>query len=117
MTETVKLHVGSLEDMGKRFIDAWHQLEKGESVKETHLTFFDLSTMVSTLSPKRLELLRFVHRTPVKSVSALAKELHRDYKRVHEDVAALEHAGLLIRESGIIKAPYDQVQATVSLTD
>ena len=69
MSETVNLHVGSIEEMGKRFIGAWYRLEHGEAVKETHLTFFDLETMMSTLSPKRLALLRHVHQHPAKTVS------------------------------------------------
>jgi len=92
-------------------------LAKARVVRETNLTFFDLGSMVSTLSPKRLELLRHVHGHPAKSVSELAKALGRDYKRVHEDVAVLEHAGLLVREDGLIKAPYDNVQANVSLAN
>ena len=52
MSGTVKLHVGSVEEMGKRFIGAWHRLERGEAVSETHLTFFDLETMMATLSPR-----------------------------------------------------------------
>lgn len=60
MSETVSLHVGSIDEMGSRFIGAWHHLERGEKVDETHLTFFDLETMISTLSPKQLALLRHV---------------------------------------------------------
>lgn len=56
MSEKINLHVGSIEDMGKRFIDAWHKLEQGEAVDETHFTFSDLETMVSPLSSKRLAL-------------------------------------------------------------
>lgn len=47
------------------------------------------------LTPKRLELLQVVHREPAPSVKALATRLHRDYKRVHEDVETLSGAGLL----------------------
>ena len=56
MKQTARLHVGSVEEMGKRFVDAWRRLERGEKVRETHLTFFDLETMMATLSPKRLAL-------------------------------------------------------------
>lgn len=115
MSETVKLHVGSIEEMGKRFIGAWHRLEQGEEVRETNLTFFDLESMMSTLSPKRLALLRHVHRHPARTVADLAKILGRDYKRVHEDIAALVHAGLIVRDENGICAPYDSVQAIVSL--
>lgn len=115
MSGTVNLHVGSVDEMGQRFVNAWHRLESGVAVDETHLTFFDLETMVSTLSPKRLELLRRVRQHPAETVSALAKVLGRDYKRVHEDVTALVHAGLLVRGETGISAPYDSVQANVSL--
>ena len=115
MIETIKLNVGSIDDMGKRFVGAWHSAERGEDVRETNLTFFNWSEMVSALSPKRLELLRNIHAQPAKSISNIAKTLGRDYKRVYEDVSALEHAGLLIRDGALIKAPYDVVQANVSL--
>lgn len=101
--------------MGSRFVDAWSRLENGEKVQETNLTFFNLSDMVSALSPKRLALLKHIHAHPEKSIANLAKALGRDYKRVHEDVTSLEHTGLLIRDGALIKAPYDNVQATVSL--
>jgi predicted transcriptional regulator len=115
MSETVRLHVGSIDEMGKRFAGAWHRLERGKAVRETHLTFFSLEAMMSTLSPKRLELLKHVHRHPAGNVSELAKTLGRDYKRVHEDVSALSSAGLIVRDVNGIRAPYDSVQAIVSL--
>ena len=98
MKQTARLHVGSVEEMGKRFVDAWRRLERGEKVRETHLTFFDLETMMATLSPKRLALLKHVRRHPASSVSDLAKTLGRDYKRVHADVSALVQAGLIVRD-------------------
>ena len=115
MSESVRLHVGSIEEMGKRFVDAWHQLERGKAVKETHLTFFSLEDMVATLSPKRLELLKHLRRHPATSISALAKTLGRDYKRIHADVSALAHAGLIVRDEKGIRAPYGNVHAAVSL--
>lgn len=115
MSEKVNLHVGSTDEMGKRFIGAWNRLKSGEEVNETHLTFFSLEAMMTTLSPKRLELLRHVHQYPAHTVSGLARTIGRDYKRVHEDVSALAHAGLIVRDENGIHAPYDSVQAIVSL--
>jgi len=111
----VKLHVGDIADMGKRFIDAWNKLEAGQSVNERHLTFFSLDAMMAALTPKRLELLRHLHQNPEKSVASLARALHRDYKRVHNDVEALITAGMIERDAGGVRALYDSVQATVSL--
>lgn len=115
MSEKVNVHVGSIDEMGKRFIGAWKRLESGKKVKETHLTFFSLEAMMATLSPKRLELLRHVHQRPADTVSDLARTIGRDYKRVHEDVSALARAGLIVRDENGIRVPYDSVQATVSL--
>ena len=115
MSKRIKANVGTLDDMGKRFLSAWHRLERGEKVRERHVTFPDLPAMLSALSPKRLELLRDVHREPAPSVRALADRLGRDYKRVHEDVETLTASGLLQRDDGHVSAPYDAITAEMRL--
>ena len=62
------------------------------------------------MTPRRLELLRHVHREPARSVRALAQSLGRDYRRVHEDVEALVGAGLLDRDGTALRAEYDTVR-------
>jgi predicted transcriptional regulator len=113
---TMQVHVGSLQDMGARFVDAWHRAERGERVAETHVTFLDLEAMFGTLSPRRLELLRHLHRHGAGSIRELASAVQRDYKNVHQDVAALEAAGLIVKDEGQLQAPWDEVLASVSLT-
>lgn len=115
MSKRVKVNVGSLQDMGRRFVNAWHRIEGGEKVRERHLTFPDLQTLLTALTPKRLELLRDVHQNPAPSVRALADRLGRDYKRVHEDVETLTASGLLNRENGRVSAPYDAITAEMRL--
>ena len=115
MSKRVKVHVGTLGEMGKRFVSAWHRLEHGEKVRERHVTFPDLPAMLNALTPKRLELLRDVHREPAASVKALAVRLGRDYKRVHEDVGTLAASGLLRREDGRVSTPYDAITAEMRL--
>jgi hypothetical protein len=34
MSKRVKIHVGTANDMGQRFVSAWHRLERGEKVRE-----------------------------------------------------------------------------------
>jgi len=114
----VQVHVGdALEDIGARAIDAWHRMERGEAVNEKHVSFEDWETMVRVLSPKRLALLRHVHQHPARNIRALAQALGRDYRRVHEDVEALEAAGLLERDKAGVRAEYDafNVQMSVAL--
>ena len=71
--------------------------------------------MLDTLSPRRLELLRFVRQHGAANVRLLAQALGRDYKNVYQDVATLEAAGLLLREGRKLTAPWDELQASVSL--
>jgi predicted transcriptional regulator len=104
----IKVHVGeTVDDVGARAIDAWHRMERGEAVNEKHVSFETWETMVRVLSPRRLELLRHVHQHPAKNIRVLAQALHRDYRRVHEDVEALEAAGLLDRDKAGLRAEYD----------
>lgn len=115
MSRKVNVHVGTIEDMGRRFVSAWRRLENGEKVRERHLTFEDLPALLNALTPKRLELLREVHREAAPSVRVLADRLGRDYKRVHGDVDTLLAVGLLVRDETGISAPYDLIQADFDL--
>jgi predicted transcriptional regulator len=115
-SDRIQIHVGeSMDDLGARFVDAWHRMERGENVNEKHISFENWETMVRVLSPKRLALLRHVHRLPAKNVRALAVALGRDYRRVHEDVTALEAAGLLGRDRDGVRADYDVFEVKMRL--
>lgn len=109
--ENVRAHIGTPKDMGCRFVDAWHRAERGEEVNETNITFPDLETLLAALTPKRLHLLRYVRHNQVRSIKALAADLHRDYKNVHRDVEALTKLGLLSRTSDTVVAPFAEVDA------
>jgi predicted transcriptional regulator len=114
----LKAHVSdTVEDMGRRFSDAWQRAERGELVNEGHLSFDSFETLARILTPKRLELLRHLHRNPAASINALAKTVGRDYRRVHEDVEALADAGLVNREDGGtgLSMPYDAIEMRISL--
>lgn len=111
MSKPVQVHVGEgLDVIGRRVVDAWHRAERGEltgDAPEIHIGFETWESMVRTLSPKRLELLRHLHRSPAKSIRALAQALNRDYRRVHEDVEALVAAGLVDRDANGLRAEYE----------
>ena len=93
---------------------AWRRAERGEAVREEHLSFESLEGLLATLSPKRIELVRMVRRRPNLSIAALARELGRDYKRVHGDVRALEKAGLLEEDVSGLRAPFAGADAQLS---
>jgi predicted transcriptional regulator len=115
MSEKVKIHIGTPENMGRRFVDAWHRAERGEEVDETNLTFRDLETLLTALTPKRLQLLRYVRHHHVSSVKSLAVDLRRDYKNVHRDVEELTRIGLLARTAEHVTAPFGEVDARLVL--
>jgi predicted transcriptional regulator len=117
MSQAVQLHVAdSLDTIGDRVVGAWRRAERGELTgenAEVHIGFESWETMTRTLSPKRLELLRHLHRNPAKSIRALAQKHCRDYRRVHEDVKALEAAGLLDRDEGGLRADHDAFEVSL----
>jgi predicted transcriptional regulator len=94
---------------------AWHRAERGEDVNEDHLTFESWDALARVMTTKRFELLRHLHRNPAASVAALARSLGRDYKRVHEDVEALESAGLIERDEDGLRADYREIRTIIAL--
>jgi len=112
----LNVHVGGAHDMGRRFVVAFERAAAGEELTERHITFMSLGEMMAALTPKRLEMLRCLRRMGgADSITALARSLGRDYKRVHEDVAVLENAGLITKESGRVNTPWDRLSAEVAL--
>jgi predicted transcriptional regulator len=106
---------GDIEDDGAAFIDAWHRAERGEPVEEHVLAFESWEGLSRVLTGERFRLLRHIHAHPEPSVSALARALGRQYRRVHADVAALEEAGLLARDGGTVRATADTIRADIRL--
>jgi predicted transcriptional regulator len=115
MAETKVIVGGSLEEDAAAFLDAWHRAEPGGSIDETVLAFESWEALASVLTGERYRLLRHVHAHPEPSVSALARALGRQYRRVHADVAALEEAGLLDRSEGDVRTKVDRITAEIRL--
>jgi predicted transcriptional regulator len=113
----VKITVGAgMEDeASRRFIDAWHRAESGETFRERHLAFESWDALSRVLTGKRVELLGFVHRNEVASIRALAKGLGRDYSNVHADVQALLAAGLLDASDDGLRAQYDAIETKIAI--
>jgi predicted transcriptional regulator len=115
----LQVHIGdSLDDMGRRFVDAWRRAERGELTErnaERHVGFETFETFSRVMTPRRLELLRHVHRHRARSIRALAIALGRDYRRVHQDVEALVQAGLLDRDEEGLHADYETLKMETRL--
>jgi predicted transcriptional regulator len=82
---------------------------------ERHVGFETLETFAQIMTPKRLALLRHVHRHPAPSIRALAAALGRNYRRVHADVEALAGVGLLDRNEQGLHADYRTVKMEMTI--
>jgi predicted transcriptional regulator len=113
----VKITTGGAmeEDASRRFVNAWHRAERGETFNERHLAFESWDALARLMTGKRMELLRYVRRHKVASVRALAKALGRDYSNVHADVQALAAAGLLDIADGGVQADYDVIETKIAI--
>ena len=116
MKDEIKIQVGgSLSgDLGA-FARAWKRVESGDRHEERILSFESWEGLASVLTGERYRLLRHLHAHPEKSVNALAQSLHRQYRRVHEDVTVLERAGLIDRSGGGVRTTADKLSAVVML--
>ncbi len=121
MSKELQIHIGdSLDEVGRRFVDAWQRAERGELTganAERHAGFENVEVFARTLTPRRLEMLRHLRQHPARSIRALSIALRRDYRRVHEDVGALVSAGLMDRDETGLHADYDvaRIEARIDL--
>lgn len=115
MSQTKIIVGGALEEDAAAFLAAWHEAANGQQVDETVLAFESWEALAAVMTGERYRLLRHVHSHPEPSVSALARALGRQYRRVHADVAALEQAGLLERSGGAVRTRVDRITAEIQL--
>lgn len=116
MMSDMKLVVGgSLADDAAAFVDAWKRAEAGHDVRENILAFESWEGLSRVMTGERYRMLRHLHAHPEPSVSALARSLGRQYRRVHGDVVALEGAGLVGRDGGLVRALAGVITAEVRL--
>lgn len=82
-----------------------------------YLGFESARSLLSELTPARVELLDTLRRVGPCSVYALAKSAKRNYSNVHSDVGRLEQLGLIERTGeGAVFVPYEAVEIHLPLT-
>jgi predicted transcriptional regulator len=82
-----------LREAGSAFIHAWN----AGTPEGDLFTFASPAQLFSVLTPRRWELIERLQAIGPSSLRGLARELGRDVKRVHEDVAILLEWGLVER--------------------
>jgi predicted transcriptional regulator len=113
LPQLLQLRVGGAGDALDRFEAAWNrQAQGGKPVSLSVLSFEDLPLLLKMLTPARWVLLERLRKEGAASIYELAKNLGRDYKNVHTDVARLADLGLVERRpDGALAVPWDGVRA------
>jgi len=94
---------------------AKHGLATGEYQGE-YLNFSSAGQFFRELTPNRWAMVNHMLGAGVVGVRALARQLDRDVRRVHEDAAVLVELGLLERtEYGALCCPYMQIHIDMTL--
>lgn len=108
---------GTLRDAAARVAETWHRAERGEPLEpQDTITFQNWSALAAVMTERRYELLRHLHDQSAPSIRALARDLGRDFKRVHEDVSALESIGLIERDAaGNLCVGYEAIHTTIAV--
>jgi predicted transcriptional regulator len=117
MKKNIRIEIKNEKESAHDFIDAWHMAEKGKSPKTptNRIVFQNLETLLSTLTPRRLDLLRVMHNKGNMSIRALAATLKRDYKNVYQDIKILENTGLAVKTGSLFSVPWESIVAEFKL--
>lgn len=118
MRKTLLIAIKSIEQLEQETLAAFKKAASGLPGDEpiSRLYFTDQNTLFSALSPKRLELLRFLRKQGPMSIKRLATQLERDYKNVYDDVQQLCGLDLIEKqENGIFGVPWDDITIQLAL--
>ena len=104
----LRVTVESFETMQEDTLDAVEKIADGES-QPALVSFATVGNLRKILTNRRIELLQYLIDIDgaAESITAVANELERDYRTVHDDVSLLADHGLLfIIDEGQSKRPY-----------
>jgi predicted transcriptional regulator len=107
-SSVLRVTVESFDQMRDDTLNTIGALSEGEE-QPAVVSFSTVGELRKILTDRRLELLQTLMETEgaAESITALAEDLDRDYRTVHDDVSLLADYGLLfVIEEGQAKRPY-----------
>ncbi|MCG3774861.1 MAG: hypothetical protein JW395_1686 [Nitrospira sp.] len=119
----LKVGVRPLEEGLGEFGTTLKALRDGRTVsKRTGVYFVSVEAMRRVLTEPRLTLLHTIRTRHPRSIAALAKLAHRDFKNVRADVKILSELGLVelktgprIRDAVTLTVPYQYIQFEIAV--
>ncbi len=118
MKQILHIKVGEpVETSLARARNSMQALQRGQTPDAYFgIGFADLPQLLSTFTPRRWELLKFLSEHGPMAVAELARALGRDYKNVHGDIAALSEWMAVARElDGRVSVPWDELDLRLPL--
>jgi predicted transcriptional regulator len=118
MERDFRIEIKNLADMGKEFIKTWRDVEQGKASEAPieRVYFEDIKAFVKILTPRRIEMLKVLHKNGPLTIRALSRVLDRNYKNVHQDIQLLKNIGIVEEtDSGLLAAPFDKIVAEIRL--
>ncbi|MFA6556642.1 MAG: hypothetical protein WCT03_09455 [Candidatus Obscuribacterales bacterium] len=115
----ILISICSLDEFKKSVRTSFRRAEAGDAALDPiHRVYFTSEEdLFSTLSPKRMELLKFLKKSGPLSCRKLAISLNRAYANVHEDVKQLTLLELIQKDDEQkLMVPWDEVDIAVPLT-
>ena len=113
----VTLHVRDIDGFFADAREMARRLDRGQTrTARAKFAFESMDGLLKVLTANRWALLRALRNLGPSSVRALARNLARDYRGVHADVAILVEAGLIARDDeGLIHVPWSRITAEMAL--
>jgi predicted transcriptional regulator len=114
----ILISIISVSEFKKRMRTAFKRAEKGLEAEEPfhRIYFTSEEDLFSMLSPKRMELLKFLKKNGPLSCRKLATSLSRAYANVHEDVKQLSSLELIEKDKEQkLFVPWDELDISVPL--
>lgn len=114
----ILISICSLDEFKKAVRNTLKRAKAGKPVEEPiHRVYFTSEDeLFSTLSPKRMELLKYLKKNGPLSCRKLATNLNRAYANVHEDVRQLMQLEIIQKdEDGKLIVPWDEIDIAVPL--
>lgn len=107
-TIVIRKPQASLASLRSGLLAAWKTgVYQGE-----HFEFESPAALFRAITPKRWELIEVLQMGGPLGVRALARELGRDVKRVHEDAHKLVEIGLVEKDAaGKLSVPFSEIRA------
>ncbi len=119
MTERriLRIEISTPQAAMEAFAQTWERLERGEAVTPVEsIGFESLSEMLSTLMPRRWELIQTVKRRGPTPIGELAEPVEQDKIPGCTDVGTLVDLGILeIDDRQRVFVPWDEIDLRVPL--